>query len=265
MQHPTFSRKIPLLDQRNMKTQIKFLIIGAVTVAFAITTSAQLITDVTQVNGRTDRPSPQWTGQSFGLMNFDAVVGLNYTVTRLGEDVLAMNDRFHEYNGASTTLPLPSYLLNQEYIMTANDNRDQNAYQMNITVSSPVRAYLLVDNRIGDGDTSDPPNLVASPDWAWIASNWQPVITGANRTVSLALPDEFGWDESGDGVAIGQGNSLAQWGSIYYRDFPAGTFSTYTQSYRANMYGLVIAPIPEPYTGSLLALMLGLMAFFRRR
>lgn len=256
----------------SMKTPVTRTTLLAVAVAFALTAeAAPLITTVTQVNGRADRPAPQWTGQTFGLVNNSTTVVSNYTVPRFGEDVLAMTDRLHEYNGASTTLPLPGYLLNQEYVMTANNNRAQNPYQLNITVSAPVRAYLLVDNRVGDlsgapATPNDPPNFATAAAWGWIATdNWQPMITGANRAGNATWPDEFGWDEAGDGVAVGPGNSLAQWGSIYYRDFPAGTFSAYAQNQGVDMYGLVITSIPEPASIGLFGFGLASLLASRRR
>ncbi len=58
-----------------------------------------------------------------------------------------MVDRVHQWNGG-TEAGLPSYLVGGEYIMSGNDNRDNAAYRLDITVSEPVMVYLLVDNRL---------------------------------------------------------------------------------------------------------------------
>lgn len=224
----------------------------------------QLITSVTQINGRTDRPSPAWTGQTFLLYNV-ATPLTNYTVGYFGEDVLSFADRVTEYNGATTLLPLPSYLLGAEYVMVANDNRAQPGYQVDITVSAPVRAYLFVDNRIGDGNGADPPNFPGNTNMAWVVNDgWLPVLNGLNRAGDPTWPDEIGWDETGGGIGVGPGVSINQYGSVYYKDFwVPGTFSTYTLLEGRNMYGVAVTLIPEPSVPFLLSL--GLLAMFWAR
>jgi hypothetical protein len=51
-----------------------------------------------------------------------------------------------------------------------------------------------------------------------------------------------GLDEGADG-------GINQWYSIYRKNFPAGTFSLLQPDNAGqNMYGVVVAPIPEPAT-----------------
>lgn len=224
----------------------------------------QLITSVTQINGRADRPSPAWTGQTFLLYNSGTPL-TNYTVGYFGEDALSFVDRVTEYNGVTALLPLPVYLLGAEYVMIANDNRAQAGYQADITVSAPVRAYLFVDNRIGDGNGADPPNFAGNTNMAWVVNDgWLPVLNGLNRANDPNWPDEIGWDETGGGIGVGPGVSINQYGSVYYKDFLVpGTFSTYTMLEGRNMYGVAVTLIPEPSVPILLSL--GLLATFWAR
>lgn len=227
----------------------------------------QLITSVIQANGRTDRPNPQWTGQTFEQWINGTRQAYTYTVPFFGEEARSMPDRLFQYNGASTTLALPSYLVGGEYVMTANNNRTQVPYRLDISVSAPVRAYLLVDNRVGDNNTENPPDWASRPDMAWVVDQgWLPMSTGLNRSGNLALPDEVGWDEdsSGDTLGIGAGVSINDWGSVYYHDFSAGTFSTYTENQGVNIYGVVVTTIPEPAAFPLLGLGLAALICARR-
>jgi hypothetical protein len=86
-------------------------------------------------------------------------------VGRFGEDAKAMTDRTHEYNASSATLPLPSYLVGQEYILVANNNRDNAGFALDITVSQPSLVFLLIDNRLGDGDGATPPDFTSLMKW----------------------------------------------------------------------------------------------------
>jgi hypothetical protein len=204
-----------------------------------------IVTNVVETGGdneATDTITAKWTGVTFS----NGVSGefLNpFTVPTFGEDVPAYVDRLHQWNGASTSLPLPSYLVRGEYIMSGNDNRDNSVYQLDIAVSEPVLVYMLVDNRLSDGNGADPPDFSAG-NMSWLLENgWTPVMNGLNRNNDPSVPDEIGVDEGGDGV--GPGVALNQWSSIYVKTVPAGTFSIYqADNSGRNMYGVVIKPLP---------------------
>ena len=122
--------------------------------------------------------------------------------------------------------------------MIRNDNRDNAPFQLDVTVAVPALVYVLVDNRLNDGDAANPPDFSTGL-MAWLESEgWVPVQTGHNRLLSPALPDEVGVDENGDGV--GAGGSIENYASVYVREVPAGAVSLYTaENAGRNMYGVV--------------------------
>lgn len=237
------------------------------------TQAAGLITGAVQTGGDTDRPLAAWTGSSLTFSNNSRTTlnGTTHLVTLFDEDVLSMTDRPHNWNGVLTNLGLPSYLLNQEYVMIGNNNRDNAAFRLDLTVSQPVSVFLLLDNRIGDSDAATPPTLGTL--MSWVASGgWQPVATGANRTGNTSLPDEVGVDEvNGDGTGggTGPGNAINNFNSIFQRDFAAGTFTLEQQNAGGiNMYGVVVTPpqvVPEPGALALLTTAGIILGFAPRR
>lgn len=198
-----------------------------------------LITDAVVTEGldAAELP-PKFTGQTFDHPN----EGAGFLVPLFGEDVPCFNDRNHEWNGASAEVPIPDYLVGGEYLMFPNDDRENNPYQVVITVSEEVDVYLLIDNRHPDGDNTTPPNLDSTMLWV-TEDGWQPVLNGLNRNLDPSVPDEVGADEGGDGVGPGLG--LNQWSSVYHRRVPAGTVTLGTaENPGRNMYGVVVTRVP---------------------
>src|SRR5688500_14849345 len=122
---------------------------------------SHIITTVAETNGdneATDTITAKWTGQTFPVSVANepvpgAVIGDNYTVGTFGDLAPSYVDRNHRYI-ADTNAPvqqIPAYLVGGDYIMSGNDNRDNNAppYQLDVTVNQPVTAYMLIDNRLG--------------------------------------------------------------------------------------------------------------------
>ena len=223
--------------------------------ALSMAAFGQQITNVTETGGdneATDTISAKWTGQAFpvsvaGEPTLESVIGDSFTVGMFGDRAPAFVDRNHRYiNSTSATNPpeppidIPAYLLDMPYIMSGNDNRDNANYRLEVAVDKAARVYMLIDNRLSDGNNVDPPTFgAASMQWI-VDENWAPMTTGSNRLADPALPDEFPFDE-------GANDDIQQWYSIYYRDVPAGTF-TLKQPDNAgrNMYGVVVGPLPEP-------------------
>lgn len=221
------------------------LLAGSVAVAFLAggapgALALPIVTGAVVVDGADPAElPPQFTGQTFTHPN----EGANFTVPAFGEDVPTFNDRNHEWNGASASLPIPRYLLGAEYIMFPNDDRDNDPYVVEITLSADADVYLLIDNRHPDGVNTTPPNIEGTMLWV-TEDGWQPVRNGLNRRANAEEPDEVGVDEAGDGV--GAGNALNQWSSVYHRRILAGTFTLGTpENGGRNMYGVVVRPVPQ--------------------
>jgi hypothetical protein len=212
--------------------------------------------------------------------------------TFFGEDAWMFTDRTHEYNGPAfdasgnllTTsggaipalvLGLPRYLLSAQYIANANNHRDNAAYTLTLTLDSPAILYLLVDNRLGDSATANPPTLGSGGTglMSWVADmGFQMVNTGLSPN---GQPDFVGADEGGQltpqgsfpelrthgtsGLETGPGQHINQYYSVYRLDVPAGDITLKEQNGGSlNMYGVVV--VPEPQTWAMGAA-IGLLAF----
>ncbi|MCX8109560.1 MAG: Ig-like domain-containing protein, partial [Verrucomicrobiae bacterium] len=207
----------------------------AVSWSFTTVPFPRVITSVVEVGGDDSANTPaQFTGQEFYHPNLGRI-----TVGSFKEDVPAFRDRVHQWNGATAALPLPSYLVGGDYIMIRNDNRDNSPFQLDVTVAEPALVFLLVDNRLSDGDAASPPDFSTGL-MSWLMDEgWRAVRTGYNRLGMLHLPDEIGVDESGDGV--GPGASIDNYSSVYVKRVPAGTVTLYqADNSGRNMYGVVV-------------------------
>ncbi|HJQ79374.1 MAG TPA: hypothetical protein VJ828_05430 [Lacipirellulaceae bacterium] len=231
-----------------LKTNSAILVFWSLVAAPAV---AQ-ITNVVETGGdneTTDTITAKWTGVTWNVTQANepipgAIVGQPYTVGTFGHGAPAFVDRNHRYfDDLPNNLPIPAYLNGAQYIMAGNDNRDNATYRLDVTVSSPVTTYMLIDNRLG-GNNADPPTFGPTAmqwilDQGWLATN-----NGLNRTMNTAVPDEVGIDEGADG-------GINQWYSLYKKDFAAGTFSLLQPDNAGqNMYGVVIVPSgPPPVPG----------------
>jgi len=173
-------------------------------------------------------------------------VGANYTVGVFGHQAPSFVDRNHRYvDDPANSLPLPSYLVGNEYILSGNDNRDNATYRLDVTVAAPSTVYMLIDNRLSDTVGTTPPTFDATH-MQWILDQgWSATANGLNRTQNAGVPDEIAFDEGAD-------DTVNQYYSVYEKDFPAGTFSLFqADNAGQNMYGVVVAPVPEPATWAL--------------
>ena len=209
-----------------------------------------VITDVVETGGdneATDTITAKWTGVTWNRTVANeptsGAVGTAFTCGTLKEDAPCYVDRNHQYNGASSSLPIPQYLVGGEYIMPGNDNRDNPDYMLDITINDTCYVYVLVDNRLQDGSNANPPTF--GPNMQWLLDGgWEPMITGANRAANPTWPDEVGIDEGAGGT--GAGVSIENYFSVYVKTVPAGSFQLYqADNSDRNMYGVVVKPVPK--------------------
>lgn len=245
----------------------------AVTLSLAASANAAVISSVVETGGdneATDTIVAQFTGQTWNVSVANepfpgAAVGSPYTVGTFGNFAPAFVDRAHRYMDDPGTTPgfqvqpIPAYLIGNEYIMSGNDNRDNASYNLSVSLTGAARVFMLIDNRLQDGDNLTPPTFgPANMQWivddGWLGSN-----NGLNRFANPGVPDEVPIDEGADGT-------VNQWYSVYYKDFAGGTFNLFqADNAGRNMYGVVIAPIPEPATASFAGLAIAGLLLRRRR
>lgn len=203
--------------------------------------------------------------------NAGSSISVNYTVPQLGPSspgtpVFAYSDRSHVWNGFGTSLgqapdPLnfPSYLQGADYVMTMNGNRNNvppTPLQIIVQTTGPGRAYLFIDNRLGDGVAQDAPTLTSSL-VQWINNDgWTLVNTGLKPADYTGSNDILGIDENNDA-------SIDQYISIFTKPIMNNLFSVYTFGENRNMYG--VAFIPEPSSIALCGLGVALAVLLRRR
>lgn len=186
-----------------------------------------LITKVVETGGdneATDTVTAKFTGETFS----NGIAGEfqnPYTVGKFVEDVPAMVDRAHQWNGG-TDAGLPSYLVGGQL----HHERQRQPRQRRL----PARHHGV---RTGDGlpPGGQSPHrrhrrrparrrrrsrFLDADDLAG-GGRLAPMLNGLNRTGDPSIPDEVGVDEAGDGV--GPGVSIQNWSSVYARSVPAGT------------------------------------------
>lgn len=239
----------PIAHGASCRSQWKRLLAAIVAglLANAGFSRAALITSVVETGGdneATDTITARYTGQTFpvsvaGEPVLGLAIGANFTVPAFSSGVPSFVDRNHRYfDNVGAGLVIPAYLNGLEYIMSGNDNRDNAGYRLDVTVNAPVRCYMLIDNRLGATSGDDPPTFGPGA-MQWILDEaWLPTANGLNRFSNPAVPDEVPIDEASDGT-------INQHYSVYYKDFPAGTFTLLQpENPGRNMYGVVIGPAP---------------------
>jgi len=191
----------------------------------------------------TDTILAKWSGQTWPVTVANepvpgAVIGQNFTAGLFGHQAPAFVDRNHRYTDvtASNTLPIPPYLVGQEYILSGNDNRDNPTYKLDVTISTSATVYMLIDNRLSDASNANPPTFDATH-MQWILDQgWIATANGLNRNADPSVPDEVAFDEGAD-------DTVNQWYSVYMKEFAAGTFSLLQPDNAGqNMYGVVVRP-----------------------
>ncbi|MEZ6118199.1 MAG: hypothetical protein R3C28_16740 [Pirellulaceae bacterium] len=169
-----------------------------------------LIVDLVEF-GAIDEVPAYFTGQVFDHPEFG-----EFEVGVLDEDVPFFVDRTHEYQGLTEELTLESLdLVGAEIVMSANDNRGAADYELEVTISQAVDAFVFMDTRVTQ------PEWLANDDWQF-------------------LGHRIGIDEGADGIGPGQGINQSFW--IWKKSFSeAGTFNTFERGGTGNnMYGIAV-------------------------
>lgn len=142
-------------------------------------------TGVVKTGGDTDRLSAKYSGQIFDISNpTGTVLVAGHKVPTFGDDLKAFVDPVHEWNAASATVTLPSYWVGGQYVMSANNNRDNASLSLAISVPVQSYIYLLIDNRRNDGNAAIPRIWDPAPaEWSGSVSPmagawWPPERTG---------------------------------------------------------------------------------------
>ena len=175
------------------------------------------ISSVTETNGEPEGISGSW------------LTGLVFD-----EDVLAYTDRTHQWNGI-TANGLPGELVGGDYIMTANDARDNVPYELDVELKAEATLYILWDNRN------------AIPNWMTNSVGLDFVNTG------LLVGNDNNGDGIGAGVSI-EDTNFEVWrayesiNGVESTTLPIGTYTLYERGGSGNaMYGVVVtAPYMAP-------------------
>jgi len=175
------------------------LILLALLLVF-IATSAQAAVVISSVAHRnTDADAPE-----------DPQIG-----NPLADGELFFVDRAHVYAA------IQPYLVGADYVMTANDNKNHSAYELDITFSKSATLYVFIDNRMGGaaGGEGVAPNIDGMP---WVM--------------------DLGFVDTGDDIGIDEGadGGINQYLSVFSLDVSKGTVTINgcTQGNAGNMYGV---------------------------
>jgi hypothetical protein len=139
-----------------------------------------------------DDNQPDWSESTFKSIrdNIPSVeVPTYYQITPHGldDDCLAYTDAPHEWNGL-TPDGLPEFLRHADYVMTRNDYRYINDFQMTLELAKPAVVYVFFDHRV-------PP-----PDW--LTEQFE------NMGVDVGL-DEGPWNPGDTKHATGVGGGVS--------------------------------------------------------
>jgi len=200
------------------KKLIYLVLVWAVVASTTQVVQAQFISSVAHRNTDTDAPE-------------DPEIAPN----PLDEDELTFVDRTHQYND------IPAYLIGADYVLTANDNKNHSAYELDVTVGADCTLYVFVDNRMGGSAGG---------------KDVDPIITG------MAWLNDMGFEDTGDDIGIDESGDgdIDQYSSVFAKSVSAGTTITLrgdTQGHGGNMYGVaamgprLTARNPDPADGAL--------------
>ena len=117
------------------------VLVAGLTAGIAHVASAQVITSIERRNS--SNTAPQIAGP-------------------LVEDALVFVDRTHIY------VNVPSFLVGIDYVKVANDDKNNPNYELDVTVGQDATLMLFIDDRVGDGDNTNPPTL-GSGVMNWVA------------------------------------------------------------------------------------------------
>jgi hypothetical protein len=153
----------------------------------------------------------------------------------LAEDAPAFVDRNHEWNGVDSA-GIPACLDGVEYVMTFNDDKFFEGFQMAVEVSRPASLYVLMSDRV--------------PVPEWLRGGF--IDTGLKIGLDEA-PNRF---KPRVDSGVGPGQSVDTTFSVWRRDVlepgtvVLGGVMPSPDREGFNMYGVAVAALPPAETGS---------------
>ena len=191
---------------------------------FVASAQGALITNLNQVGGGVD-------------------TGVNLLDGGFAEGIEAFTDRPH------VLVNVPPELVGSDYVQLENDNKTDANFALEVTLGRLAALYVILDNRVGDGDENTP--AVPLP---WMTNGSIGVANFIDTQVDIDI------DENADG-------SVDQAYSVFITLAEAGTYTFGAQDDGGsrNMYGIIASTtiVPEPTTIGLL--IVGLAGVMLRR
>ncbi|QDT65218.1 FecR domain-containing protein [Calycomorphotria hydatis] len=112
-----------------------------------------------------------------------------YRIIRNGiqEDSRIYVDRVHEFNSVENST-LPEYLNDSELVMTYNDDKIDDMYEMTLTLDRPAELYVLFDRRLQppgwlSGQFEKLPELIGVDEETVTATGHQRLAKGGGRSI----------------------------------------------------------------------------------
>jgi hypothetical protein len=147
------------------------------------------------------------------------------------EDVLAFVDRLeHNWNGMTTSSPIPRYLLEGDYVKTFNADKTRD-FKLTVVLSRPANLYVLFDKRL------------AVPNW--LQEDFEPTGDSIGLDTGRTRANDRS-KKSSHKIGKGPGESIDHEFAIWKREVQAGqpvvlgeNGHNPKQSSHATMYGVV--------------------------
>lgn len=170
-------------------------------------------------------------GSSYNMYSIAASVPKSIqSIRRFYDDFSQVLPTGQLYNGSlccidrtHTFTSVPELVKGTEYVMVPNDGKLAANYSLEVELAYDSEIFLLLDNRLGDNDSSTPPAL---------------------HNTGMSWVSDLGFFDSGEDIGIDEYNdgTTNNWFSIYRAAFPRGTVILHQQNDGTvrNMYSVAV-------------------------